>query len=194
MSLAPILSLSMASSSKGHRPLRSSLPTHLPEATLRVLVLCHSIRKDHLDQTSLPAASQLTTLGFQDQTAFLNLATVGLGVMGLRRQAHNPHSVSVTTVSQNLTSRSQRARREGSLRDFPRTVDSDGFPLGPLIGRICLLCAGSQFLKVISLDAFSWAKVTTGLSITSYRKGPQQLNPPHPLPCPQMSVPDYQMT
>lgn len=51
------------------------------------------------------------------------------GAVALSHQAHSLQPASATTVSQNRTSRSQRASKEGSWRDWPRTGDSEAFPL-----------------------------------------------------------------
>lgn len=51
------------------------------------------------------------------------------GGLWLSHEAHSLQPASATTVSQNRTSRSQRASKEGSWRDWPRTGDSEAFPL-----------------------------------------------------------------
>ena len=68
----------------------------------------------------------------------------------------------------------QKAKGEEHIwRDWPRTLDSDGFPHGSWTGTICPLDAGSQFMRVTALKPFRWTKVTKGLSTISSSRGHQ---------------------
>ena len=125
-------------------PCNSSPLTHLQDATLRVLMLCHILRKGHLDQRSVLAAQSLTSLGVQAQPAWGNLPGVWASVS---EQSKTQCAARISNNSQ-PESETQKAKcKEHSLGDCPRTLDSDGFPLGSWTGRIGLLSAASQSLS-----------------------------------------------